>query len=299
MSNILFGEGKLNIGQKLINLASGGDTLKASLLTMTTATAGTAQITNAANATPIVVTTAAPHGISTGDIFVVGGVTGNLAANGTWKAGTVGGGGTTVQLLTRLDGVNSTGSGAYVSGGWTVDITTAATIADLGGNGGANGNGTDVTIPGQTLAVFGTFNATTWNWTGLSATKSWAIALYSSTAANDLIAWIDGTFQVYVCATAAGGATSIIIERLPVQIQNGTTIVFSNGQSATLTAQANVGDTSLAVGALGGSVTRQATADVITFNSVLGITSGLPVTPAPGGGLTFTPDTGVNKIFQL
>ena len=33
MSNILFKTGKQNVGSKLINLASGGDTFKATLLT--------------------------------------------------------------------------------------------------------------------------------------------------------------------------------------------------------------------------------------------------------------------------
>jgi hypothetical protein len=291
LSNILFGQGKLNIGSKLINLASAGDTIKASLLTMSTATGKVALISSSTNATPIVVTTTGAHGYTTGDIVVVGGHATNTAANGTWQVGTTTS--TTFQLLTRLDAVNSTGNGVGGATGWCVDITTAATITDLGGNGGSNGNGTDVSLSGQSLAAFGIFNASAWTWTNLSATKSWAVALYSSTTSNDLIAFIDCTYQIYVTTQAASTSTSIAIQRLPVQIPNATTIVFSDGASATLTAQANVGDTSLTVSSTAATIHRQATADVITLNA------GLPVTPAAGGSLQLTPDSGVNKLFQL
>lgn len=295
--NILFGQGKLNIGSKLINLATSGDTIKACLLTMASATGKVALISSSTNASPIVITTTAAHGYTTGDVVVVGGHTTNTAANGTWQVGTTTL--TTFQLLTRLDAVNSTGNGVGGATGWCVDVTTAATIADLGGNGGANGNGTDISLTGQTLATFGIFNASAWTWTGLSATKSWGVALYSSTTSNDLIAWIDGTQQVYVITQAASSATAIAVGRLANAIANGATLVFSDGSSATLTAQANVGDTSLAVSALAATVHAKATADVVTFNTVTSSTSGLPMTPGAGGSLTFTPDTGVNKIFQL
>lgn len=295
--NILFGQGKLNIGSKAMNLASAGDTIKACLLTMTTATGKVALISSSTNATPIVITTTAAHGYSNGDIVVVGGHAVNTAANGTWQISGVGS--TTFSLTTRLDAVNSTGNGTGAATGWCVDITTAATITDLGGNGGSNGNGTDISLSGQSLASFGIFNASAWTWSNLSATKSWAVALYDSTASNDLVAWIDGTQQVYVVTQAAASSTSIAVNRLSAAIANGTTLVFSDGSSATLTAQANVGDTSLTVSSTAAIVHRQATADVVTFNTTVSSTSGLPVTPAAGGSLTFTPDTGANKIFQL
>ena len=59
MSNILFKTGKQNIGSKVMNLASGGDTLKATLLNMSTAAGKITLISSSTNATPIVVTT--PH----------------------------------------------------------------------------------------------------------------------------------------------------------------------------------------------------------------------------------------------
>lgn len=297
MSNILFGQGKLQLGSAAINLSSAGNTIKASLLTMASATGKVALIASSTNATPIVVTTSAAHGYTTGDVVVIGGHATNTAANGTWQVGTTTS--TTFQLLTLLDANNSTGNGVGGATGYAVDITTASTISDLGGNGGANANGTDVSLTGQSISAFGVYNASGVSWTGLSAVKSYAIALYDSSASNDLLAWIDGMYQVYVITTAAASATSIAVARLPVQIASGTTLVFSNGASATLTAQANIGATALAVSSLAAQVTAQSTADVVTYNSSLAITSGLPFTPGAGSGFSVTWDTGVNKIFRI
>ncbi len=67
---------------------------------------------NPAPGNPIVITTASTAALVTGDTVTVSGVTGNLAANGTW----------TITVLSNstfaLNG--STASGAYVNGGtWT------------------------------------------------------------------------------------------------------------------------------------------------------------------------------------
>lgn len=293
--NILFGQGKLNIADKAMNLST--DAIKASLLTMSTATGKVALISSSTNATPIVITTTASHGYSNGDIVAVGGHAVNTAANGTWQIAGVTA--TTFQLLTRQDAVNSTGNGVGAATGYCVDITTAAIASDLGAAGGANTNGTDVTLSGVTVTAFGIFNASSATWTNLSATKSYAVALYDSTASNDLIAWIDGTQQVYVVTQAAAASTAIAVNRLPSAIANTTVIVFSDGASATLSGQANVGDTSLAVSSTAAIVHRQATADVMTYNTVVGSTAGLPFTPGAGSSMTVTWDTGANRVFQL
>jgi hypothetical protein len=74
-------------------------------------------ITDATNASPIVITSAS-HGLLDGDMCTISGVTGNTAANGDWMADAVAA--NTFALL-DLAGANSTGNGAYVSGG-TVDV---------------------------------------------------------------------------------------------------------------------------------------------------------------------------------
>ena len=286
MSNILFKTGKQNVGSKLINLASGGDTFKATLLNMSTAGGKIALIASSTNATPIVVTTSGAHGYSTGDIVVIAGHTTNTAANGTWKIAAAAG--STFALTTLLDGNNSTGNGVGGATGWCIDITTGSTLADVS----ANTNGTDATISGQTLTG-DVWNASAWTYTGLTATQVNATAVYSLTTANDLVAFIDGRIQIYVTTQAVATNTSIAIQRLAAAIPNGTVIAFSNGQTATLTAQANVGDTSLTVSSLGGRVARQSTADCYT----LGV--GIPMTPGAGGSFQFVPDAGVNKVFVL
>ncbi|GAC1536339.1 MAG: hypothetical protein NVS3B10_00170 [Polyangiales bacterium] len=69
----------------------------------------TFNVTGATNASPIVITTSAPHGLQTQNAVTVAGVLGNTAANGTFQ----------IIALTAttfsLDG--STGSGAYAGGG--------------------------------------------------------------------------------------------------------------------------------------------------------------------------------------
>ena len=86
-------------------------------------------ITAASNAAPIVVTFAAAHGFSNGNLITVSGVLGNTAANGRWTVANVGGGGTTLELQ------GSTGNGAYTSGGHAglnmVTLSGGSTITDL------------------------------------------------------------------------------------------------------------------------------------------------------------------------
>lgn len=82
-------------------------------------------LTNATNATPIVVT-AAGHGLTTGAQVYINGVQGNLAANGVWT-------------ITYVDANNfsldtSVGSGAYTAGGYfsARNATNMSSWAQLG-----------------------------------------------------------------------------------------------------------------------------------------------------------------------
>jgi PKD domain/Ubiquitin-activating enzyme E1 FCCH domain/RTX calcium-binding nonapeptide repeat (4 copies) len=90
----------------------------------------TAAITNASNASPIVVTTAANHGYSTGDTVNVSGVSGNTAANGSSPTGfwTI-----TVIDPTHFSLNGSTGNGAYTGGG-----TAAKNVTRIGDFSGLN-----------------------------------------------------------------------------------------------------------------------------------------------------------------
>jgi hypothetical protein len=77
-----------------------------------------ATITSSTNATPIVVTTTASHGLVTGDYVMITGHTTNTNANGVWRVGTTPTG-TTFQIL-QIDGTNTTGNGV---GGATGNFT--------------------------------------------------------------------------------------------------------------------------------------------------------------------------------
>ena len=70
---------------------------------------GRGTIASATNASPIVITTTQPHGLSTGRTVSIAGVGGNAAANGTFTV--------TAIDATRFSLNGSTGNGAYTSGG--------------------------------------------------------------------------------------------------------------------------------------------------------------------------------------
>ena len=91
----------------------------------------TGVVTDASNASPIVITSAA-HGLQVGMRVVVASVGGNTAANGTWTISAV-----TDDTFT-LSG--STGNGSYTSGGtWHVLGLYLLTITPTAGNGYSEG----------------------------------------------------------------------------------------------------------------------------------------------------------------
>ena len=97
----------------------------------------TSTITNASNASPIVITTSANHGYSTGDTVNVTGVGGNTAANGSSPTGfwTI-----TVVDNTHFSLDGSAGNGAYTSGGTASKNVTR--IGDFSGLNTDPANGT-------------------------------------------------------------------------------------------------------------------------------------------------------------
>jgi hypothetical protein len=81
-----------------------------------TPSSSTLLVVGATNASPIVITTNAPHGLDTGDMCLVTDVTGNTAANGDFNNGWT----VTVLSATTFSLNGSSGNGAYVSGGLVV-----------------------------------------------------------------------------------------------------------------------------------------------------------------------------------
>jgi hypothetical protein len=80
-------------------------------------------VTAATNASPIVVTTASPHGVVDVSYATITGAVGNAAANGGWVVEAV----NTTQLRLR----NSIGNGTYTGGGTLTRESTFASIAEL------------------------------------------------------------------------------------------------------------------------------------------------------------------------
>lgn len=76
-------------------------------------------VSGATNASPIVITTSASHGLAAGQYVTIASVGGNTAANGTWKVGAVTS--TTFQIL-NPDGSNTTGNASYTSGGTVAQL---------------------------------------------------------------------------------------------------------------------------------------------------------------------------------
>lgn len=94
-----------------------GDVLTAKRATLSSTQAGTKAITDATNAIPIVVTTAAAHGLTTGDNLTITNVGGNTATNGTWFV--------TVTGATTFELDGSEGNDTYIAatGDWWTNVS--------------------------------------------------------------------------------------------------------------------------------------------------------------------------------
>lgn len=281
MAARLFDHGRDGFNTKLLSWT--GDTQKALLLDMTTVGTWVKSLTGGVtNANPAVYTSAG-HGNSNGDLLVMTGILGNLSANQT---GLVTNSTTNTFQLTTLEGQPVAGSGAYVSGGYFVNLTQATFVSDILGA----RVGTDPTISGTTSSK-GVSNATspiTWL-TVPAGNPAQAVVLYDASGGSDgtnrLIGWQDGKIRVITVGDSPLGSTTIKVQPLRAQLWDGVTGIaptlwFSNGFSATLSAAANQGVDSLSVVATGHDIPDLQTAEGTDFGG------GLPVTPS-GGNIAF------------
>lgn len=281
MSTRFFEKGKQALAD---NSDWNSDVIKTQLTNLGTADTHIKAVTGATNASPIVATITA-HGWSNGDIICVGKVGGNLAANGVFVV--AGQTTNTVNLTTLQDGLNTTGSAAYTSGGYAINLSAATAMAQV--DGGALG--TDQTLTTPTL-VNGVLDADDVSYTGVPAGTIDAVIIYDNTTTTPLI-FVDGKTQVVVAADAASSATTVWVKKLEGAIPSGTAIVFSNGVTATLSSGAAAGALSLAVTALPGAIAAGHQADVPTTNS------GFPLTLGSATNVTIPWDNGANKIAVL
>jgi hypothetical protein len=233
-------------------------------------------ITAASNATPIVVTSTS-HGFSNGDIVVIRGVGGNTAANGTWKIANVAANTFELTTATRSTALNSTGNGAYTSGGCAINLSLGDDFADIDGC----SVGTPVALGSKTVAALtGTIDAADPTFAAFTGdVHAWAI--YEAAGKN--LFFNDGRCQVIVAADASSSATTLAVEPIEGTIASGASWVMSNGITVTTTAQASAGARTLSVSAISGAIGAGHTGDAPTLNN------GLPLT-ASGNGVTITFD---------
>lgn len=274
--------GKMNLGNGTVDFDT--DTMNIGLLKLdgTLTDVGIKAITGATNASPIVVTCTA-HGFANGDVVVINNVGGNTSANGTWQIANQAT--NTFELKTVKDALNSTGNGAYTSGGCATNLTTGDDYADLD----AAAQGTPVALTTKTVANGGIIDAddpTFAAWTGTA--HAWVI--YES--GGKVIFFNDGKGQIVMAADAASSATTLWVEPVEVDIPTGTAMIFSNGITATTNGAVTAGARSITVTAISGAIAAGHTADVAGTNS------GLPVT-ASGNGLTIQFSNGAYKIGQF
>lgn len=174
-------------------------------------------IASSTNATPIVITTAAAHGLTTGDYVVVASHTTNTNANGVWRVGTTPSA-TEFQIL-QMDGSNTTGNGV---GGASGTITKAnnlvvktasplvKNIALCGGLGQK---------PAWTASANVTTSQTTTNKEGNGAANiaiaagftTGKAAYYTLPASLDLSAFQQVSFWVYLASGTVGAAGSVYL----------------------------------------------------------------------------------------
>lgn len=288
MSNVAeLGREKILAGT--INMTS--DTIAIALMDPATADVGVKIVSGGTNATPIVLTVTA-HGYSVGDFVYVAGVTGLLSANGIWKISATAT--NTITLADPVSGGNPVGSGAYVSGGYVINLGPS-TSGDFWDDFSGAIVGSKQTLGSKTFTQ-GVFDAVDPSFSSvLTGNVVRLAAIFKDTGADStspIIAFLTGAHIVTVNTAAATSATTIPVEPLVAGIASGTVLTFSDGHAATLSGAAAAGDRVLTVSALAAGIVIGSRA----LAPELG--SGLPIT-TNGSNIGITFDNGANKIFKL
>jgi hypothetical protein len=254
------------------------------------------QITAATNASPIVCTTDSAHGWQNGDLVVVvaNGANGNTAAIGTFRLSAASGSTFALQSADENTPLNTTGNGAWAGTAGVINLTRIATFADV--DGAKVGGQTDKSLTNCTVLANGIVDADDpASWTSFTGTVSaflLALGATPGTAGNVPIVFQDGRTCVRVAATVAPSATSIPVYPLEGDIASGVSIVFSNGVTATLSAPASAGATTIAVNAISAGIAVGHNGDAVVTGS------GLPAT-LTSGTLTESFSSGTNRIAKL
>jgi hypothetical protein len=288
MSFRLFDRGRQDIGTGTIVFGTTGLSMRA--VSLSSASTNNLAIASSTNATPIVVTVSGtiPAGWAIGDIVVIRGHTTNTAANGTWvlSAVTTGASGTaTLQTIAPQGGtqLNSTGNGVGGATGTIFNLTVASAAAALP----AIVTGSSDQVLASVTDTLGVVNCTSpiaFPTVGANAVIDAFIVF--ATAGNSIF-FYDGKLQVRTTQVATA-TTTVNVEPLPFGIANGTALVFSNGVTATLSALASPGDTTLTTNSV--TIPKGSTADA----PITGV--GLPYT---NGSSSQTVNFAIDSVYKL
>lgn len=264
------------------------NTFSAALLDLNTASVGVKAIASSTNATPIVVTSTA-HGFTNGDLVFIDGHATNTAANGFWKIANVAA--NTFELTNPVSAANAVGNGVGATTGYAVNYGPS-TSGDNWDDFVAGIVGAKVNLTSPTVTA-GVADAADTTFTAVSGASVEAVAIFKDTGTNStsrMVCLITGKHIVTADATLTAG-TALIVEPLTAPIPNATVLAFSSGQSATLTALANIGDRVLTVSSTTVNSGARALAPATG--------SGLPVTPNGGNIIIAYDNTAGRGIFKL
>ena len=219
--------------------------------------AATITITNATNATPIVVTATA-HGLQTGDLVSISGITGNTNANGFFKV---------TRLTADTFSLQNYSTGADIAGNGTYGGTPVAVTGIVQANRMLVGDGT-AAQPGM---AFGTAQTYGWFWNssfGVTYTHSGVATSYVATGGRYTVpgtggmSWSAGAVDVVPDTHLTRGAAATL--------QLGAADVNGSPVAQTLKVQSAITGTNLAPAAwtLRGSLgTGNATPGAINITS--------------------------------
>lgn len=289
----MFPKGKQNAYSKVIDWLN--DTIKGSLLDLKNATDTVVKaIIGATNpGTPVNMNVTA-HGFAVGDIIVQGGIVGSLACNGTFKIKTVPDADHYTLQTTTPEALDVTNSGAYVSGGWVINLTKAQNFQDLdacqiGTQSSAFAGKTDT--DGVLRANDPTFTAVP----NGSISQAMVVSQATGTPATDkLVSFHDGKHQVIVAKAVALNDTAIACEPLESAIPNPSTFVFSNGISVTTNGAAAQFARSIPIAAAAGAIAAGHTADA---PSLVSTAPSFPIS-GNGGNLVLNIDPAANGLVN-
>lgn len=180
------------------------------------------------------------------------------------------------------------------AGEYTPNFSTDGELDDIPAGGRV---GTAAALTGKTNTL-GVLDADDPTFIGLTGDTVEAYVLYLHTgteSTSTLIGFFDGKFQVEIAEDAAGGATGIVIEKLPAAISNLGVLskISGTGPATIVTSAIGVeGDHSLSVSALASALSAGAVYEFLATNA------GLPLTPN-GGDVTIVFSNGSHKIIAI